>query len=145
MFVHKLTATELATRDFQNWEVPSETVLRQAFDLFDTNGDGVVDFDEIQKSMFKYFGIRLTKEETRSMLILYDTDESGALCYEEFKVMIQNLESLDPASVGRFWMKQLGKLRHCCLFLQEVISNNNDSFTLQAGSPPLNILPKKLV
>ncbi len=109
MFVRKLTAKELATRDFKNWEVPSEAILRRAFDLFDINGDGVVDFDEIKISMFKYFGLRLTKDETRSMLILYDTDESGALCYEEFKVMIQNLESLDPASVGRFWMKQLGK------------------------------------
>ena len=109
MFVQKLTARELATRDFQNWEVPSEAILRRAFDLFDINGDGVVDFDEIKLSMFKYFGLRLTKDETQSMLILYDTDESGALCYEEFKVMMQNLESLDPASVGRFWMKQLGK------------------------------------
>ena len=108
MFVKKLSAKDLATRNFKHWEVPSEKILRQAFDLFDINGDGVVDFDEIQKSMFRYFGLRLTKEETRSMLILYDTDESGSLCYEEFKIMIQNLESLDPASVGRFWMRQLG-------------------------------------
>ena len=42
------------------------------------------------------------------MLILYDTDSSGSLCYEEFKIMIENLESLDPASVGRFWIRQFG-------------------------------------
>ena len=52
--------------------------------------------------------MKLTEEETRSMLILYDTDSSGSLCYEEFKVMIENLESLDPASVGRFWIRQFG-------------------------------------
>ena len=108
MFVKNLTAKELATRDFKNWEVPSEKILRRAFDLFDINGDGVVDFGEIRKSMYKYFGLKLTEEETRSMLILYDTDSSGSLCYEEFKIMIENLESLDPASVGRFWIRQFG-------------------------------------
>ena len=108
MFVKNLTAKELATRDLKNWEVPSEKNLRKAFDLFDINRDGVVDFDEIRKSMFRYFGLKLTEEETRSMLILYDTDSSGALCYEEFKVMMENLESLDPASVGRFWIRQFG-------------------------------------
>ena len=98
-----VTAIDLATRNMSNWRPPTDKKLRELFTLFDNDGNGVVDFEEIQENMFKYFGIRLTKEESKSMLLLYDTDESGGLCYEEFRVMINNLDSIDPESIGRYW------------------------------------------
>ena len=103
-----VTAKDLCERNFENWKTPPEKALREAFSKFDLDGNGVIDFEEIKTCMFRYFGIKLSKEESRSMLILYDTDGSGDLCFEEFKCMIQNLESIDPESVSRFWNRTLG-------------------------------------
>jgi hypothetical protein len=103
-----VTAKDLATRNFEHWRPPSEKNLREAFAKFDLDGNGVIDFGEIKTCMFRYFGIKLTKEESKGMLVLYDTDGSGDLCYEEFKCMVQNLESIDPESISRFWLKTLG-------------------------------------
>ncbi|KAJ3452584.1 calmodulin [Anaeramoeba flamelloides] len=65
---------------------PSNEELKQAFDLIDTDGNGVLDEKEI-KQLFKQFGQELTDEEYKQMMSEVDTDGNGVVDFEEFKKM----------------------------------------------------------
>ncbi len=57
--------------------------LRDAFDAFDTNRDGLVAIDELLEVMRKH-GEKMSRDEARASLQQADTDGDGQLSYEEF-------------------------------------------------------------
>ena len=61
--------------------------MREAFDLFDTDGGGSISTDEI-KCLFKCFSIKKTNSEIRELVKTYDTDDSGELDFNEFVLMM---------------------------------------------------------
>ena len=62
----------------------SEDEIRSAFDMFDQNGDGFVDFNEL-KAIFVSLGQELTDDEVESMLKSADSNGDGKISYEEFR------------------------------------------------------------
>ena len=61
--------------------------LREAFDLFDKDGDETISCNEF-KSLFLCFGMRVTQEEVEALVLQYDADESGEIDFEEFCEMM---------------------------------------------------------
>lgn len=57
--------------------------IREAFDLFDTDGSGVIDAKELKVAM-RALGFEPKKEEIRKMIAEVDTDGSGTIDFEEF-------------------------------------------------------------
>uniref|UniRef100_A0A1I8GS05 Calmodulin n=1 Tax=Macrostomum lignano TaxID=282301 RepID=A0A1I8GS05_9PLAT len=71
----------------QMHSVDSDDEVRQAFRLFDADGDGYLSAGELRQVMLN-FGERLTIEEAEAMVAEADTDLDGLVSYEEFaKVM----------------------------------------------------------
>ena len=61
--------------------------MRTAFRVFDKNGDGFIQLEEL-KAVMKSLGNKLTDKELDDMLKKYDTDGDGQISYEEFVVMM---------------------------------------------------------
>lgn len=85
-----------------------EKDLKEAFAVFDINGDGRVSKEEIQ-TVVESFGGKMTKEEIDSMLKEADENSDGYIDYEEFvRIWMgetstdsdKNVENKDTLEVG---------------------------------------------
>jgi len=63
-------------------------VLKQAFDLFDTDNSGTIDERELKDAM-KALGFDATKAEVTKMIADIDKDGSGTIDFEEFLDMMK--------------------------------------------------------
>lgn len=63
--------------------------FREAFSLFDTNGDNSISSTEI-KQIFAQLGESITDAQLSDILAEYDIDKSGSIDFEEFLLMMAN-------------------------------------------------------
>jgi len=61
--------------------------IKEAFNLFDVDGSGQIDYKELKAAM-KALGIQVKKEELRKMISDVDTDGSGSVEFPEFLQMM---------------------------------------------------------
>jgi centrin-1 len=70
--------------------------IKEAFDLFDTDGSGSIDAKELKVAM-RALGFEPKKEEIQKMINDVDTDGSGQIEWDEFlKMMTQKILNRDP-------------------------------------------------
>lgn len=67
-------------------ERDAETELRMAFDIFDKDGDDLLDIDELSKILMQV-GDPMTQEEVRELFTEADTNGDGTIAFSEFKAM----------------------------------------------------------
>lgn len=73
--------------------------IREAFDLFDTDKDGAIDYHELKVAM-RALGFDLKKAEVLKLLRDYDKRGEGVMVYDDFlKISAWDLPVL-PLSVG---------------------------------------------
>ncbi|XP_062554494.1 calmodulin-beta-like [Armigeres subalbatus] len=68
-------------------EDSTQEELRDAFKIFDKDGDGFLTVDELSAVM-KNFGERLSDDELADLLDEADIDGDGKINYEEFVIML---------------------------------------------------------
>ena len=61
--------------------------LREAFDLFDKDGDETISCSEF-KALFRCFGMRMNDAQVDVIVKKYDVDQSGDIDFEEFCEMM---------------------------------------------------------
>lgn len=61
--------------------------IREAFDLFDTDGSGTIDMKELKVAM-RALGFEPNKEELRKLIAEIDKNGSGAIDFNEFLEMM---------------------------------------------------------
>jgi len=61
--------------------------IREAFDLFDTDGSGTIDAKELKVAM-RALGFEPSKEEIRKLISEIDKDGSGTVDFNEFLAMM---------------------------------------------------------
>merc|ERR1719199_1780704 len=61
--------------------------IREAFDLFDTDGSGAIDAKELKVAM-RALGFEPKKDEIRKMISDIDKDGDGTIDYDEFMMMM---------------------------------------------------------
>ena len=66
---------------------PSSQELREAFNLFDTDGSGSIDIKELKAAM-RALGFTVKKAEIRQMIQDIDKDDSGTVDFDEFVEMM---------------------------------------------------------
>merc|ERR1712060_928083 len=70
--------------------------IKEAFDLFDTDGSGSIDQKELKVAM-RALGFEPKREEIKKMISDVDDDGSGTIEYEEFlKMMTHKILNRDP-------------------------------------------------
>ncbi|KAI5969675.1 CDC31 [Candida margitis] len=70
--------------------------IREAFELFDMNGDGCLDYHET-KVAFKALGFELTKRQVLDIIREYDTDDTHLITYDNFfKTVGEMILKRDP-------------------------------------------------
>ena len=62
--------------------------IKEAFELFDTDGSGTIDAKELKVAM-RALGFDPKKEEIRQMISQCDTDGSGMIDFAEFEAMMK--------------------------------------------------------
>merc|ERR1712178_662091 len=73
--------------ELKNLSEEQKQELREAFDLFDTDGSGAVDFSELHTAM-KALGFEPKKEEINKMVKEMDKDGDATVDFEEFCIMM---------------------------------------------------------
>merc|ERR1712167_28149 len=81
----KMKQKELAKKSNMSEEQLQE--IREAFDLFDTDGSGTIDARELKVAM-RALGFQVKKAEVRKMISDIDKDDSGTIDFEEFLQMM---------------------------------------------------------
>ncbi|XP_022882283.1 probable calcium-binding protein CML44 [Olea europaea var. sylvestris] len=69
--------------------------LHKAFEVFDSNGDGLISSEEVQNALSRLglWDEHYSSEDCKSIINLYDTNSDGFLDFEEFKNMMMFAES----------------------------------------------------
>jgi calmodulin len=83
---HGLTATQIEA-------------FREVFGLFDMNGGGTIDAQELHSALDSV-DIRLTKEEIEDVLCVMDEDGNGEVDFEEFLTLMTSTEKYLEALGG---------------------------------------------
>ncbi|KAI8474007.1 MAG: caltractin-like protein [Monoraphidium minutum] len=97
--------------------------IREAFDLFDTDGSGTIDAKELKVAM-RALGFEPKKEEIKKMIQDIDKDGSGTIDFEEFLQMmtakmgerdsreeiIKAFKLFDDDNTGRITFKNLKRV-----------------------------------
>merc|ERR1712216_671498 len=65
--------------------------IREAFDLFDTDGSGCIDAKELKVAM-RALGFEPKKDEIRKMISDIDKDGDGTIDFDEFMMMVKMAE-----------------------------------------------------
>eukprot|EP00591_Stephanopyxis_turris_P001298 CAMPEP_0195526302 /NCGR_PEP_ID=MMETSP0794_2-20130614/27288_1 /TAXON_ID=515487 /ORGANISM="Stephanopyxis turris, Strain CCMP 815" /LENGTH=277 /DNA_ID=CAMNT_0040656955 /DNA_START=52 /DNA_END=885 /DNA_ORIENTATION=+ len=65
--------------------------LREAFDRFDTSGDGCLDVDEFRIALRSLLGVDLSLEDSQAILDMVDIDGNGILNFEDFSASVDGL------------------------------------------------------
>ena len=72
------------------------TLLKEAFDLFDMEKTGLIDFHEL-KLTFKAFGFKVSKAEILSIKEKYDPDDTNKISFDSFiEIMTVKFSERDP-------------------------------------------------
>mmetsp|Transcript_56687 Transcript_56687/g.103700 ORF Transcript_56687/g.103700 Transcript_56687/m.103700 type:complete len:208 (-) Transcript_56687:173-796(-) len=75
--------------------------IKEAFDLFDADGSGEIDSQELRVGM-RSFGFEPSKEEIHKTILDIDDDGSGTIGYEEFmKIHMNNVSMRNPKEILR--------------------------------------------
>ena len=70
--------------------------IKEAFDLFDTDGSGKIDAKELKVAM-KALGFETKKEEIRKIISDIDKEGSGQIDYRDFTdLMVVKMQERDP-------------------------------------------------
>ena len=70
--------------------------IKEAFDLFDTDGSGAIDAKELKVAM-RALGFEPKKEEVKKMMSEADREGSGTISYKDFLEMMQTkMAERDP-------------------------------------------------
>ena len=70
--------------------------IKEAFDLFDTDGSNTIDAKELKVAM-RALGFEPKKDEVRKMIQECDRDQSGVIDFPEFlEMMTQKMAERDP-------------------------------------------------
>ncbi|KAJ7040704.1 putative calmodulin [Mycena alexandri] len=77
----------MMAKKFQDTD--SEEEIRQAFQVFDKDGNGTISVTELQQVM-KSLGEKLTDREVEEMIREADTDGDGEINYDEFVKMMMS-------------------------------------------------------
>ena len=65
--------------------------IREAFDLFDTDGSGTIDSEEFLQMMTAKMGERDSREEIMKAFRLFDDDETGKISFKNLKRVAKEL------------------------------------------------------
>lgn len=71
--------------------------LREAFNAFDKDGDGVINVTELQAMMEK-LGDKLSLAEAKELINDVDLDKDGAVNFHEFSIMMGLQKPVDTSS-----------------------------------------------
>lgn len=69
-------------------DLGDDASLRDAFNMFDNNGDGTIDRNELKMVLEKMEGQEFTDQELDDMFKEADTDNDGCISFEEFRSII---------------------------------------------------------
>ena len=70
--------------------------IKEAFDLFDTNKTGTIDYHELKVAM-RALGFDVKKPEVVALMEEYDTSSTGSIEYQDFlDIMTQKIRDRDP-------------------------------------------------
>ncbi|RZB97437.1 putative calcium-binding protein CML20 [Glycine soja] len=74
-------------RGRHNLTTQKKQEIKEAFELFDTDGSGTIDAKELNVAM-RALGFEMTEEQINKMIEDVDKDGSGAIDYDEFEYMM---------------------------------------------------------
>eukprot|EP00486_Rosalina_sp_Unknown_P016457 CAMPEP_0201591624 /NCGR_PEP_ID=MMETSP0190_2-20130828/189744_1 /ASSEMBLY_ACC=CAM_ASM_000263 /TAXON_ID=37353 /ORGANISM="Rosalina sp." /LENGTH=270 /DNA_ID=CAMNT_0048050029 /DNA_START=121 /DNA_END=934 /DNA_ORIENTATION=+ len=70
--------------------------IREAFDLFDTDKSGIIDYHELRVAM-RALGFDIKKQEIKKIQTEYDREEIGGIKYDDFEeIMTRKILNRDP-------------------------------------------------
>lgn len=85
-----------AKKNKTNLTTEQKEEIKEAFDLFDTEGSGKIDAKELKVAM-RALGFEPKKEEIRNIILDVDRNGTGTIDYNDFlEVMTVKMQERDP-------------------------------------------------
>ncbi|KAL5973662.1 hypothetical protein ACLOJK_030316 [Asimina triloba] len=73
--------------DFHMAEIPDTEAMKEAFDAYDQDKDGLITADELHR-VLAMLGERCSIDDCKRMIVTVDSDGDGCVNFDEFKTMM---------------------------------------------------------
>lgn len=78
-----MSGTSLSKKRTRNLSETEKKILKEAFELFDSDGDGYLDYYELKASS-RCLGFHMKKSELIALIETYDRESRNLIAYEDF-------------------------------------------------------------
>ena len=119
-------------------EAAFQALARAAFDEADDDGSGCIDMSELQKTLTK-MGMKLTDQQTLTIVDLYDEDDNHELDFDEFVLLCSDL--IDGTAVAKLPLAARKEFEKVAA--RGVVSSIDDLFGSDDDEPKKKPPPKK--
>ena len=89
----KYLAPKVATDSLTGDTADSLAILKQAFSIFDIDGDGVITNSEFEV-LLKGLGVNITQDSLSDIFARFDQDNNDALDFNEFISMMRDMRQV---------------------------------------------------
>ncbi|XP_037959812.1 neo-calmodulin-like [Teleopsis dalmanni] len=86
-----ITTTEVGTLLRSLGQTPTEAEVREMVSLIDTNGNGMIEFEEFVDLMLKTMDGETTERDFREAFSVFDRDENGFITADELRYILTQL------------------------------------------------------
>ncbi|KAJ0436814.1 putative EF-hand domain-containing protein [Helianthus annuus] len=69
---------------------PSLDEVKEAFSVFDKNGDGYIDANELQNVLFEMGFLQISESDCRTMIVGYSAQNDGKINFQEFLKVVED-------------------------------------------------------
>lgn len=84
----RIIRNRLTSAMFARWGTLSDESLRETFNRFDTNGNGNLDYIDLQVGL-RSIGYTVNAKEAEALIQTVDVDGNGVIDFEEFKAVVR--------------------------------------------------------
>ncbi|XP_063688572.1 calmodulin-like isoform X4 [Bolinopsis microptera] len=95
VFTSKGIINTNVTDEFNPFQIDT---FRQIFDMYDKNGDNVINVEEL-RGILEILGYSPSPEEVKTILDRFDQDNSGTIDFDEYLVLIQHWIEQDEEQI----------------------------------------------
>ncbi|TXG72855.1 hypothetical protein EZV62_001434 [Acer yangbiense] len=128
-----LDCEEFVTMSVHLKRIGNDDILQQAFEFFDKNKTGYIEFDELREALLDEISDPSNVQIIQDIIFDVDLDKDGRICFQEFKAMMKT--GTDWKMASRQYSRAMLNVLSIKMFKDKSLPLSGELFSPRKGIP----------